>query len=365
MEKIKEIKTNILDFGNDDKILENIYLSSDTSSDQKYNLPWIEKYRPSTFEDIVSHDDILNALEKMIQKKSIPHLIFYGPPGTGKTSTILACAKKMYGANFKNMTLELNGSEDRGINVVRDQIKDFSVSKQFISNFTSDLKNSIKLVILDEADSMTYDAQFALRRMIENYTSNTRFCLICNYETKIITALKSRCMIFRFSPIPRIGHLEKLKTICKVENVNLNIDALSTIINLAEGDMRKSINLIQSIHTALKMIKSEINVDDVYKQIGYPSINEKKSILDIIFNKKLTLSDTIIQISILKTQYGLTTIDILKDITSYLTKNIDSYNTLNLTKIFDKLGNLETYMSISFNDNIMLANIINIVKNNI
>ena len=129
--------------------------------------------------------------------------------------------------------------------------------------------------------------------------------------------------------------------------------------------MRKSINLIQSIHTALKMIKSEINVDDVYKQIGYPSINEKKSILDIIFNKKLTLSDTIIQISILKTQYGLTTIDILKDITSYLTKNIDSYNTLNLTKIFDKLGNLETYMSISFNDNIMLANIINIVKNNI
>jgi replication factor C subunit 3/5 len=358
---MNKIKKNILDFS--EKDIPESWSTIDSDNTVSYNLPWIEKYRPDTFNDIVSHIDILNALEKMINNNGLPHLIFYGPPGTGKTTTILACAKKMYGSNFKNMTLELNGSEDRGINVVREQIKDFSGSKQFISNFSSDLKNNVKLVILDEADSMTYDAQFALRRVIENYTNNTRFCLICNYETKIITALKSRCMIFRFSPIPIQVHFQKLKTICDIENVNINKDALSTIISLVEGDMRKSINLIQSIYTALKITNKQIMVNDVYKQIGYPSISDKKKIIDILFDKNINLSETIIKISILKSKLGLTTNDILKDISLILVK--EYYDMPNITKIFDILGTLENYMSISFNDTIMLANIISVIKNNI
>lgn len=362
MESLSELKKNILDFGESDKKDEIKYLDTGESTLVKqYNLPWIEKYRPDTFEDIVSHNDILNALENMISNNSLPHLIFYGPPGTGKTTTILACAKKMYGANFKNMTLELNGSEDRGINIVREQIKDFSVSKQFISNFSGDLKNNIKLVILDEADSMTYDAQFALRRMIENYTSNTRFCIICNYETKIISALKSRCMIFRFSPIPKEKHLLKLKNIALNESVNIDDVALKTIINLAEGDMRKSINLIQSIHTSLKTIK-KIMINDVYKQIGYPTLDEKKNIISVILDKNINLCDSIVSIDKMKNQYGLTNTDILRDMINYFAKNIDSYQTFILTNIFDKLGDLECKMAISHNNNIMLANIINIIK---
>jgi len=345
------MSNNTLDLGENDLLLENKYLDNSIDK-QQYNLPWIEKYRPDNFEDIISHNDILNALDKMINNNSLPHLIFYGPPGTGKTTTILASAKKMYGNSYRNMILELNGSEDRGINVVREQIKDFSASKQFINN-------SVKLVILDEADSMTYDAQFALRRVIENYTSNTRFCLICNYETKIITALKSRCMIFRFSPISSDVHFNKLKNIANKEQVNIQEESLKLLIKLAEGDMRKSINLIQSIHTALKYYNMEITVDDIYRQIGYPTIKQRDEMIKIIFDKKVNLKDTIKKINHFKHLYGISSNDILKDITNYI---ITFDNNINM---FDKLGDLESFTGISFNDNIFLASIISIVKNNL
>ena len=360
---------NMLDLGAADLAEEDKYLINEIDSNKiVYNLPWIEKYRPETFEDIVSHNDILNALNKLIHNKSFPHLIFYGPPGTGKTTTILACAKKMYGLqNYKNMILELNGSDDRGINVVREQIKDFSVSKQFIGNLSNDnLHNTIKLVILDEADSMTYDAQFALRRVIENYTYNTRFCLICNYGTKIIDALKSRCVIFRFSPIPKQIHFEKIKLICNKETVNITDDALDIIIKLSEGDMRRSINLIQAINTVFdKNTEYTICPNDVLKQIGYPLLEDKNKIIDVILNKKISLMETIKQINIFKLQFGLTTADILRDVSEIIINKITPNNMISYYKILDKLGDVEVYMSISYNDTVLLGSIISIIKNNI
>lgn len=152
-----------------------------------------------------------SAVNRLIDAGKLPHLLFYGPPGTGKTSTILACAKRLYGEKkWRSMTLVLNASDDRGIGVVREQVKGFAETKKLFST-------GVKLIILDEADAMTADAQFALRRVIERYTKNTRFCLICNYVSRIIPALQSRCTRFRFPPLKRIEMETRLREIVALE----------------------------------------------------------------------------------------------------------------------------------------------------
>jgi replication factor C subunit 3/5 len=168
-------------------------------------VPFVEKYRPENLDRIISHVEIVKTskylkllthlvVRKFIESKKLPHLLFHGPPGTGKTSCMIAIAKELYGSQYRNMTLELNASDDRGIGVVRDQIKSFCSTQQLMSK-------GMKLVILDESDSMTGPAQFALRRIVEKYSKTTRFCFICNFVSKIIPALQSRCTRFRFGPL--------------------------------------------------------------------------------------------------------------------------------------------------------------------
>ena len=168
-------------------------------------------------EDLVAHEKIINIITTMIDSDNLPHLLLYGPPGTGKTSTIVAAAKRMYGASkYSSMTLELNASDARGINVVRNETKEFAGTQQLFSK-------GVKLIILDEADAMTSDAQFALRRVIEKYTKNARFCLICNYVSKIIPALQSRCTRFRFAPLHPQQIQGRLEEVAKAENVPILI----------------------------------------------------------------------------------------------------------------------------------------------
>lgn len=160
----------------------------------------VEKYRPATLSDLVSHKDITSTVTRFIEKNRLPHLLFYGPPGTGKTSTILAMARKIYGPDkWKNNVLELNASDERGIDVVREQVKSFASTRNVFSGSTA--PGGYKLIVLDEADAMTTAAQGALRRVIEQYTKNVRFCIICNYVNKIIPAIQSRCTRFRFNPL--------------------------------------------------------------------------------------------------------------------------------------------------------------------
>ncbi|KAF0767552.1 replication factor C subunit 5 [Aphis craccivora] len=272
----------------------------------KPNLPWVEKYRPNTLDDLISHEDIIKTIGKFIKEDQLPHLLFYGPPGTGKTSTILACAKQLYTpAQFRSMVLELNASDDRGINVVRGQVMNFASTRTIF-------KSGFKLIILDEADAMTNDAQNALRRIIEKFTDNVRFCLICNYLSKIIPALQSRCTRFRFGPLDFKQIMPRLEYVIEQEKVKVTEDGKKALIDLAQGDMRKVLNILQSAATAFP----EVSEDSVYTCVGHPLKSDIMNILKWLLNDDF--STTFKKIQELKIQKGLALQDILTELHTFL-----------------------------------------------
>jgi len=243
---------------------------------------WVEKYRPTTLSNIYSQQYVINALKNAIKEKNIPHLLFYGPSGCGKTSTILALAKDIFKNEYKNRTIELNASDERGISVIRYKIKEYAKLSVNSKN------NSIpkwKLIILDEADSMTSESQCALRRIMEEYAHITRFCIICNYQNKMIDPIVSRCSLLRFKPIENAEMSRKLDEICKFENVVINKKQLKKIIEISRGDMRKAINLLQKY----KFFKNKLTLDEL---AGFIDINELKNWLNDCSDH--SLSDTII-----------------------------------------------------------------------
>eukprot|EP01029_Cantina_marsupialis_P000401 TRINITY_DN103162_c0_g1_i1.p1 TRINITY_DN103162_c0_g1~~TRINITY_DN103162_c0_g1_i1.p1 ORF type:complete len:347 (-),score=100.49 TRINITY_DN103162_c0_g1_i1:199-1239(-) len=202
--------------------------------------PWVEKYRPKKMDDVSHQDEAIKALKTAMQSDNMPHLLFYGPPGTGKTSTILALARELYGSNFSNRVKELNASDERGIAVVRDKVRSFAQTS------VGGKGPSFKFIILDEADSMTPDAQAALRRTMEKHANVTRFCLTCNYVSRIIEPLASRCAKFRFKLLSSDSMVERLTYICKKEGVPCSEALIDKLIEISEGDMRKAITTLQS-----------------------------------------------------------------------------------------------------------------------
>lgn len=213
--------------------------------------PWVEKYRPKKLDDVAAQDHAVKVLKKTLQLANLPHMLFYGPPGTGKTSTVLALAKQLYGPRlYRLRVLELNASDERGILIVRQKIKNFA--RLTVSNPTAeDLANypcpPYKIIILDEADSMTNDAQSALRRTMENYSGVTRFCLICNYITRIIDPLALRCSKFRFRLLDGDNAFARLQYVAAEENVKVELDqVLRDILAVSGGDLRKAITYLQS-----------------------------------------------------------------------------------------------------------------------
>ncbi|KAJ9625587.1 Subunit of heteropentameric Replication factor C (RF-C) [Taxawa tesnikishii (nom. ined.)] len=197
--------------------------SSKTTAPKETNRlqPWVEKYRPKSLDDVTSQDHTITVLRRTLQSANLPHMLFYGPPGTGKTSTVLALAKQLYGPDlFRSRVLELNASDERGISIVREKVKDFArmqLSNPPAGPAGEEYRKSIRIIILDEADSMTQDAQSALRRTMETYSKITRFCLICNYVTRIIDPLASRCSKFRFKSLGDDNAKKRLGDIAALE----------------------------------------------------------------------------------------------------------------------------------------------------
>ncbi|KAK3934482.1 P-loop containing nucleoside triphosphate hydrolase protein [Diplogelasinospora grovesii] len=217
---------------------------------QSREQPWVEKYRPKTLSDVTAQDHTITVLQRTLQASNLPHMLFYGPPGTGKTSTILALAKELYGPELiKSRVLELNASDERGISIVREKVKNFA--RMQLTNPAPGSKSRypcppFKIIILDEADSMTQDAQSALRRTMETYSKITRFCLICNYVTRIIDPLASRCSKFRFKSLDQSNAKRRLEEIAQLEGVGLEDGALDALIKCSDGDLRKAITYLQS-----------------------------------------------------------------------------------------------------------------------
>ncbi|KAF2085604.1 DNA replication factor c subunit [Saccharata proteae CBS 121410] len=243
-----------------------------TKAESNRQQPWVEKYRPKTLSDVTAQDHTITVLQRTLLASNLPHMLFYGPPGTGKTSTILALAKELYGPELsRTRVLELNASDERGISIVREKVKDFA--RQQLSHPPSGPAGleyrkrypcpPFKIVVLDEADSMTQDAQSALRRTMETYSRITRFCLVCNYVTRIIDPLASRCSKFRFKSLDGGSAGRRLEEIAGIEGVRMEDGVTEALVRVSEGDLRKAITFLQSAARLVGAVKA-------------PSAKEKK-----------------------------------------------------------------------------------------
>ncbi|OCF37316.1 replication factor C subunit 3/5 [Kwoniella heveanensis CBS 569] len=310
-------------------------------------LPWVEKYRPDTLDDVVSHKDITTTIEKFIEAGRLPHLLLYGPPGTGKTSTVLALARRLYGPPYKKHILELNASDDRGIDVVREQIKNFAMTKVLFSK-------GFKLVILDEADMMTQAAQSALRRVIETHTKNVRFCILCNYVNKITPAIQSRCTRFRFSPLPEKEVQRKVEEVVEKEGVNLTDDGRDALLKLSRGDMRRALNVLQACHAAYDVVDETA----VYNCTGNPHPKDIERVVQSMMSDEFGTSYSLI--TQLKIEKGLALQDLIAGAYDFL-------DTVELPKqsriyLLDHLGSTEHRLSVGGSEKMQLTALLGAFK---
>jgi len=262
---------------------------------------WAEKYRPQTLSEMVNQKEIVERLESFVKTKNIPHCIFAGPPGTGKTTAALCLTHDLYGAGYREHHMELNASDERGINVVRKTVKTFA-------RMRSIGEIPFKIMILDEADNMTRDAQQALRRTMERFTETCRFILIANYSGKIIEPIQSRCAPFRFTYLSREDHDIYLRRIIEKENVKMSDDGLDAIFEVCGGDLRKTTNTLQ----AAASLGRPIDAETVYSVIGRANPADVLEMITLAMKGDFIGSREKLREMILK--YGLAGIDIIRQI---------------------------------------------------
>ena len=287
---------------------------------------WVEKYRPKYLDDIVDLHHVVDSLKAFLRNpNTMPHLLFAGIPGTGKTTAALCIARELFGEQWKNFTLELNASDERGINTVRDRIKDFS--RYGRAGFG---KAPFSLIILDESDQMTGPAQTALRRIMETSSRTSRFILICNYSSKIIEPIQSRCATFRFSKLDKQAMVTHLRDIAKREHLLISGEVAEKIVDYSDGDLRYAINALQ---TAAAYSNGEIDVKTVSKVVGEASPKQVQLMLAKALNGNFIEARKMMYDLI--GQYGFSGSDIVRQMQRELMKvsYLSDYEKAELTNI--------------------------------
>lgn len=266
---------------------------------------WVEKYRPQDLEQIVNQNEIIGGISSLIKNpEAIPHLLFAGPPGVGKTTAALCLARHLLGEDWRKDTLELNASDERGIKMVRERVKSFAAVFKLVTDSNNEQK-MYRLIILDEADEMTPEAQTALRRIIEDSSKTTRFIIICNYLSQIIDPLQSRCVIFRFTRLAEKHVIDHMKMICKKEGINFEDKALSKIYEITSGDLRLSINILQA-----SAATKHVSISNVLSTMGMSGRAKVADIIRLAISGKF--NESRIKLMELTTVYGMSHGDFLK-----------------------------------------------------
>ena len=305
-----------------------------------FDMMWIEKYRPKKIDEIIGQDETKTRLKGFVESKSLPHLLFAGPPGTGKTSTVITLATEIFGeGNISGNLLELNASDDRGIDIIRNEVKDFAKTLPIDAPF--------KIISLDEADALTSAAQHALRRTMEKYVSSSRFVLLCNYPGKIIEPIQSRCAFFRFQRLGDDVIKEQMAYISKQENVDYTSKGLDMLVKVSNGDLRKAINVLQ----ATAATGGKIEETSVLETVGGVDPNEIEKLLNAARNQEFDRAKGKLQDLIFVR--GVAGSDIIREINSNITKM--DFSDESKLKIIDRLAEVDFRLTEGASPDIQIA----------
>jgi len=287
---------------------------------------WTEKYRPQKFDEVKGQKEIVSRVKAFVEQKNMPHLMFAGPAGVGKSTLALVAAKQLFGEGWKQNFLELNASDERGIDIVRVKVKDFARTRAI-----GDVP--FKIIFLDECDALTREAQQALRRTMENYTQTCRFILSCNYSSKIIDPIQSRCAVFRFKPLAKEDMLQLINKIVKEENLKVDDKAKDALYQISEGDCRRLENITQSCAAIDKHITEEL----VYSMAAVAKPKEVDEVLNLALSNKFL--DARSKLLDLMLNYGLSGLDVIKQIQKEIL-NLEIDNKAKMVLI-EKCGEIE------------------------